>query len=67
MRFIVVQWVPEQSIYGHAMRVIRSNHKRFSDGKRFDFGFMEIASDEGYTITVLPKEKPKAENKGKYI
>ena len=41
-------------MYGKAMRVICSNHPRFEDGTRFDFGFLEIASDQGYTITVLP-------------
>lgn len=58
-KFIVVQWLPEKSPYGHAMRVIRSNHERFSDGTRFDFGFLEIASEEGFTITVLPDEQEK--------
>lgn len=67
MKFIVVQWIPESSNYGQAMRVIRSNHKRFIDGTRFDFGFLEIATDEGYTITVLPREKPKMKNKHNYI
>jgi len=38
------------------MRVIISDHKRFIPGSRFDFGFFNIATDEGYTIISLPKE-----------
>ena len=43
--------------YGKAMRVIESDHKRFSNGTRFDFGFFDIATDEGYTIISLPMDK----------
>jgi hypothetical protein len=59
MKYIVVQWLPENKKwgYGKAMRVIKSNHPRFQDGTRFDFGFLEIASCEGYVITVLPSAK----------
>ena len=57
MKFIVVQSLLEGGTYRTAMRVIKSNHPRFSDGKRFDYGFMGIAVDEGYTITVLPSEE----------
>jgi len=39
------------------MTVILSNHPRFSDGTRFDYGFMNIAVDEGYTITVVPSKE----------
>lgn len=58
MKYIVVQWKyddREPKIYDHsAMRVVCSNHPRFKDGTRFDYGFMGIASDEGYVVTVLP-------------
>lgn len=55
MKTIVIQWVPEKQFgYGKAMRVIASNHERFTIGSRFDFGFMSIATDEGYTIISLP-------------
>ena len=54
MKYIVVQWEPEEGFYKKAMRVVRSNHPRFSDQSRFDFGFLSIASAEGYTITILP-------------
>ena len=63
MKYIVVQWRPEKGIYTKkdiytkAMIVVESNHPRFSNGTRFDFGFMGIASCEGYAITVLPSEE----------
>ena len=55
MKTIIVKWVPEEKFgYGKAMRVIESDHNRFSKGSRFDFGFFSIATDEGYTIISLP-------------
>lgn len=55
MKTIVVEWVPEKEFgYGMAMRVIKSDHPRFSVGTRFDFGFFSIATQEGYTIVSLP-------------
>ena len=57
MKTIIVRWVKEEEFgYGKAMRVIESDHKRFSKGTRFDFGFFKIATDEGYTIISLPQE-----------
>jgi len=38
------------------MRIIESNHPRFVVGSRFDFGFLQIASGEGYEITIKPLE-----------
>jgi len=57
MKYIVAQWMPEDSNYTKAMRVVRSNHPQFIDGSRFDFGFLDIASCEGYIITILPSEE----------
>lgn len=58
MKFIVVQWFTElQFGYKKAMRVMQSTHPRFINGSRFDFGFMEIAIEEGYAITVLPSKE----------
>ena len=55
MKTIVVQWVKEDQFgYGKAMRVVASEHPRFTVGHRFDFGFMEIVTDEGYTVISLP-------------
>jgi len=60
MKTIVVKWVKEEVFgygrYGKAMRVIESDHGRFSNGTRFDFGFFVIATNEGYTIVSLPME-----------
>ena len=57
MEYIVVQWLLESSIHQKSMRVKVSNHPRFKTGTRFDFGFLEIASEEGYVITVLPSKE----------
>ena len=58
MKNIIVQWVPEQEFgYEKAMRVIKSDHPRFVEGRRFDYGFFSIATDEGYTIISLPIDK----------
>ena len=60
MKKIIVKWIgcSEEKVkafgYAKEMRVIYSNHKRFTEGTRFDFGFMQIASDEGYIIELLP-------------
>jgi hypothetical protein len=54
MKTIVVRWVPEPGMYGKAMRVILSDHPRFTVGTRFDYGFFGIATDEGYVIISHP-------------
>lgn len=52
---IVVKWVSEKGYgYATAMRVIESTHERFVVGSRFDFGFFNITTKEGYTIISLP-------------
>lgn len=41
MKTIIVKWVKEEEFGdGKAMRVIESDHKRFSKGTRFYFGFL---------------------------
>lgn len=58
MKFIIVKWVPEETLgYGKAMRVVSSNHERFIVGSRFDFGSFSIATDEGYTVISFPMEE----------
>ena len=55
MKTIVVQWIPvKEGIHGKEMRVIKSDHKRFVQGSRFDFGFFRVATDEGYLIISFP-------------
>lgn len=63
MKTIVVKWVPEEfypsgnpNLDGKAMQVVESNHERFAKESRFNFGFFNIATDEGYTIISLPME-----------
>lgn len=53
-KIIIVQWIPEASFYTKAMQVISSDHERFVVGSRFDYGFFNMATDEGYTIVSLP-------------
>jgi hypothetical protein len=56
-KLIVVQWVPEAKFgYGKAMYVKESNHPRFTAGSRFDYGFFDIATEEGYAILSLPMD-----------
>lgn len=55
MKTITVKWVKESGLgYDKAMMIIESDHQRFTKGSRFDFGFMRIAMDEGYSIISIP-------------
>jgi len=55
MKKIIVKWVKvENDIYDKEMRVVYSDHDRFVVDCRFDFGFLKIASNEGYVIEILP-------------
>jgi len=55
MKKIIVHWLPsKEKAYDQVMQVIYSNHPRFVKGSRFDYGFLGIASREGYIIEVLP-------------
>lgn len=57
MKKIIVKWsTPKRDSTGYSkeMRVVYSNHTRFIVGSRFDFGFLQIASGEGYIIEILP-------------
>ena len=53
---IIVKWVPTEhpDIHAKEMRVVSSGHERFVTGSRFDFGFLRIASGQGYVIEILP-------------
>ena len=67
MKTIVVKWVPDNGEYGYEMRVIESDHPRFTKGYRFDYGFFNIATEGGYTIVSIPMDagqKPTSSNKG---
>ncbi len=56
MKKIIVKWVDTKNdqTYSKEMRVVYSNHERFTVNTRFDFGFLQIASNEGYIIEILP-------------
>ena len=56
---IVVEWVACDGFYEKEMCVIWSDHERFTKGSRFDYGFFNIASSEGYTIISLPMKRVK--------
>ena len=57
MKTIIVRWIKEDDFgYGMAMQVISSDHPRFIEGSRFDYGFMSIATEQGYTVISLPNK-----------
>ena len=59
LKVIIVRWIKEEGWgYDKAMRVMESDHERFTKGSRFDFGFFNIATTEGYTIISLPLIEP---------
>ncbi len=62
-KYIVVQNFPVKGQNGTEMIIAQSNHYRFKKDDRFDYGFMGIASREGYIITVLPLESVVSEEK----
>ena len=52
---IIIKWViTPNTVYDREMKVIHSTHPRFVEGYRFDYGFANISSNEGYTIVILP-------------
>jgi hypothetical protein len=59
MKTIIVKWIPNNDTYRHSksvMIIIWSNHFRFIEGMIFDYGFFNIASEEGFTIISLPEK-----------
>lgn len=59
-KIIMVQWINKiNTVYNSEMRVILSTHERFVVGSRFDYGFFNIATQEGYTIISIPAEEIK--------
>lgn len=54
-KFIKITWVKTNNFgYDMEMRVVESNHERFIVGSRFDYGFFNVATREGYTILSEP-------------
>lgn len=62
MKKITAKWFDVKNkdikklLYDTEMIVTKSNHPRFVKGSRFDFGFLQIASKEGYIIEIKPKD-----------
>ena len=56
MKKIIAKWykTKEGSLYPKVMIVEYSNHPIYKEGERFDFGFVQIASEEGYVIEIFP-------------
>jgi hypothetical protein len=57
-RFIVAQLEREDSMYGSIPVVVMSNHPRFVAGTRFDYGFLHISLDEGYSVYFIGRHFP---------
>jgi len=58
IKFIIAMNRPETGPYGSCARVIASNHPRFVANSRFDYGFLGIALDQGYTVTFVGNYVP---------
>lgn len=55
-------WVPPYAGHnGGIPVVIASNHPRFQPGNRFDYGFLQVALAQGYTVIILPTGKSMTE------
>ena len=51
-------WVPPYStLEGGIPVVIASTHPKYYPGVRFDWGFLQVAVAQGYTIVILPTGK----------
>ena len=62
MKTIVVKWIPQEDWgYDKVMKVIYSDHSRFVEGSRFDFGYFQIATTEGFTIISIPMDENEEE------
>jgi len=44
--------------YDLEMRVVVSDHPRFTPGYRWDWGFQDVTLAEGYTTVLLPAVEP---------
>jgi hypothetical protein len=57
-RYIIAQMEREDSQYGSIPVVVFSNHPRFVAGTRFDYGFLHISLDEGYSVFFIGRFIP---------
>ena len=57
MKKIVATWQSTKGkdpMYEKELRVVFSTHPGYVKGSRFDYGFLDLASSEGYIIEILP-------------
>ena len=51
-------WVEPYSKMGNKIPVVvESNHPRFVVGTRLDWGFVQVALDDGYAVTIHPYQE----------
>jgi len=62
MKKIIAIWVKcdPKTGYEHELRVTASDHYRFTEGTRFDFGFLQVANREGYTVEIMAGDLAKS-------
>jgi len=54
----VADWVEPYAECGEGIPlVIVSNHPEYTSGTRFDYGFLQVALAQGYSILILPSGK----------
>lgn len=55
MKKIIAIWVEcnPKTGYKYELRVVASDHYRFTKGTRFDFGFLQVANSEGYIVEIM--------------
>lgn len=61
--YIIATLRKEEPPYGACPVVLESNHPRFTIGTRFDYGFLQIALDEGYTVLFIGNIIPERANR----
>lgn len=62
-KIISVKW-SKNRLKEYEMKVIESTHPIFRIGSRFDFGFFEIATRDGYQIISYPSDNSPNKDKG---
>lgn len=50
--------VPVDSAKGYhyitELRILKSDHPRYKEGTRFDYGYVSLALEDGYTVVLKP-------------
>lgn len=62
---MVLDWVEPYQSYGSGiLKVIQSDHPRFVEGTRLDWGFLSIALEQGYRLFLYGKDLQKWSDDG---